>query len=178
MDLLNVDDLVVLKPVNDLFTNFVDYRQYRPLKTSERYDDDVAHEMSRMTKTVPVEMKDRMVDGRDPVSIITFLQDLKAMCDACNVHEGAVLWLFKYFLSSPVKSVTKARVTLPTDTMKPQEGCLTNVLAVINFLIKRYATDNNIATVDGDIPIFRQETLSATEYAQQLWERTLNFVSV
>lgn len=60
----------------------------------------------------------------------------------------------------------KAKVSLPIDTMKAQEGCLTSYSAVVSFLLKRYATVDNIGTVDGDYWNLRQETLSATEYAQ------------
>lgn len=53
------EGLLVLKKVNGLFTEAVDYRQYRLIERSECYKDDVAQELSRMTKEVGVYLKER-----------------------------------------------------------------------------------------------------------------------
>lgn len=47
--------------------------------------------------------------------------------------------------------------------MKAQQGCLTNYSPIVNFLLKWYATDDNITTVNGDILNFSQGTLNATK---------------
>lgn len=54
-------------------------------------------------------MKDRTSDGRDLVSIYSFLQDSKAACDTCNIQECASMWLLKHYLNDPVDSVNKVR---------------------------------------------------------------------
>lgn len=92
---LDVKDLKVLSLVNGLFTDATNYRQYRLLKKSGRYDKDVDHELSHMTKNVAVHMKDRTFGFKDTVSNIAFLQDFKAACIVCNIHEGVALWLLK-----------------------------------------------------------------------------------
>lgn len=51
----DVEGQTVLKPVNDLFPDSVDYHEYKLLKTSSQYDNDVAHAWSRMTKKVTVQ---------------------------------------------------------------------------------------------------------------------------
>lgn len=51
---LDVDGINTLKLVKYLFTDVVDYCQYRLLNNSRRYDDDVAYELSRMTKKVVI----------------------------------------------------------------------------------------------------------------------------
>lgn len=88
------------------------------------------------------------------------------------------MWLYKQYLHSPVESVIKARVVLPTKTVKVQEGCLTSYSAIDNNLLKRYATEDNIATVYYDIRTFRQRSLMKVDYEQQLWTKTLRYGSV
>lgn len=83
--------MIVIKHVNKLFADAVDYRNYRLIKKSTRYEDDVANKLNKMTKKTAVQMKDRTVSAKDPVSIIAFLQNFKAACNACNIHEGQ-LW--------------------------------------------------------------------------------------
>lgn len=42
------------------------------------------------------------------------------------------------------------------------------VFSIVNYLLKRFATDENIVTVDADIRAFKQKGLSATDYTQQV----------
>lgn len=156
MTLLLVENLVELRPVSDLFTDAFDFRQYRLLRKFGWYDDDVARGLNRMTKKVTMQMKDETFGGRDPVSIIGFLQDFRAACNDCSIVEGAALWLFKYFLADPVELDIKARVVLPAQASKAQKRCLTTYSATDNFLLTWYLTVENIAVVDGDFYQFRQ----------------------
>lgn len=100
-------------------------------------------------------MKDQTFSGEDPVSIIAFSQDSKAACDAYNIHARAAMGLFKHYLSGLMKAVIKARVALPTDTSKAQEGFLTSYSAIINYLLELYVTDDNITTADAGGSITR-----------------------
>lgn len=84
------------------------------------YDDDLAHELNNMTKKTAVQMMYGTVNGKDHMSVITFLQDLKAAYDACDIYDEAAMRLSRYYWSDLVKSVITARVALPTDTAKPQ----------------------------------------------------------
>lgn len=69
--------MIVIKPTNELFKDAVDYRSYRLIKNLARKADDVANELSKMTKKTDVQMKDRIFNGKDTVSIVAFLQDFK-----------------------------------------------------------------------------------------------------
>lgn len=92
---MEVDGLKVIEPVNDLFSNALDYHTYRMIKKSAKYNDDVANELHKMTKETAVKMKDRIFSGKNARSDITFLQDVKSACEACNIYEGTAMWLFK-----------------------------------------------------------------------------------
>lgn len=67
---------------------------------------------------------------------------------------------------------------LRTETAKSKEGRLTSFYAIVNYLLKQFATEDNIATVEADIWDFRQGSLTATGYAQQLWKKTLTCGSI
>lgn len=96
-------------------------------------------------------MKDRTFICIEPVSIIVSLQDFKAACDACNIQVGPTMRVFKCYLKGRVESVIKARVDLPTDMTRAEEGYLTSNSAITNYLLMQYATDDNVATLDADI---------------------------
>lgn len=68
--------------MNELFTDAVDYRNYRFITKSTRYDADVASMLNRLTKRTDVQMKDQIFNRKDAVLMIVFLKDIKAACDA------------------------------------------------------------------------------------------------
>lgn len=88
------------------------------------------------------------------------------------------MWLFKHYRSVLIECVIKARVTLPTDSAKTQEGYLTLHSVIANYLLKTCQREDNLATVDADIRIFKGQDMTATHYVQQLWTRTLRRGSV
>lgn len=113
-------------------------------------------------------MTDKHFYGRDSVSVIAFLLDFKASYHACNIDESVALWIFKDFLIEPVESVMKVREALPTKTARAQHGCLTTYSAIVNFLLKSYASNDNRAIVDSDMQTvlftvtFHNDTQSST----------------
>lgn len=118
---LEVNALVVLKPVSKLFTETVNYCQYRLVKKSVRYEDAVAYKLSGMTRKISVEMKDRKFFRTELVLMISFLKYFKAGYAACDIHERDAVGLFKKLLIEPVKSFIKARMGLLTKTSRTQE---------------------------------------------------------
>lgn len=169
--------LKVIQPKNHLFSSAVDYRSYRLIKTSARYDDDVGNELRGMTKKVSVQIKDRKFTEKEPLGIISFLQDFKSACDACNIHEGAAMCIFKTFLTGSAEVAVKSRISLPSSSTQRHEGALQSYSSIVNFLLKRYATDDNIAKLDSDIRSLRQGSSTPTEFAQKLWTKSLVFGS-
>lgn len=55
----------VLKPVNELLTDAVDYQNYRIMKKSPWYNADETNDLNRMTKKTVVQMTDRTFNGSD-----------------------------------------------------------------------------------------------------------------
>lgn len=131
-----------------------------------------------MTKKVAVQLKDWTFNSKESVSIIVFLQDFKAASTACNILKGIVMWIFKHYLSSSAESFIKARVALLKENTRAQEGCVTSYYTIVNYLLKQYATDDNIASADADNHSFTQRNLMATDYTQQIWTKRLRCGSV
>lgn len=86
--------------------------------------------------------------------------------------------LFKQYLSSPVEAVVKARVALPKETVEWKEGFLTSFAIILSCLLKRFATDDSIATVEVHIRNLKQRSLMEKDYAWQIWGRRLRCGSV
>lgn len=53
----------IIKSVNELFADAVDYRNYRLIKKSAWYDDGIANELNKMAKKTAVQMKNRIFNG-------------------------------------------------------------------------------------------------------------------
>lgn len=70
---LDVPEIKVVDPVNDLFWKVLDYRTYWPIKKSLRYDNDVENKLHRMTSDISVQMKDRTLSGKLPMILIAYL---------------------------------------------------------------------------------------------------------
>lgn len=92
---LDVPGIKVIEPVNDHFEAEIDYQNYRLLKKTFRYDDNVAHELYKMAKKIAVYLKDRTFSGKELISVIAFLLEFKLACDACKMHESKAMWLLK-----------------------------------------------------------------------------------
>lgn len=121
------------------------------LRSPARYDNGVRKVLAMMTEETTVQMKERILSGKDPVLTIAISQDFKVVCDTCKIFEGLAIWVVKHYFNDPVESVIKACVELQAETAKAQEACLTLQPAIVNYFVKRYETDDNIVTVDADI---------------------------
>lgn len=143
--------VTVTKLVNNLLADAVGYQNYRVTKKSAGYDDKDVNELNKMTKKVEFQRKDQTFNVRDSVSVIVFLQSSRVACYACSIPKGAAMWLFKQYISGLVKSVIQGRVALPTETIRSQEGCLKSYSVIVNYLLQRDATEDNISVVDADV---------------------------
>lgn len=93
-------------------------------------------------------MKDQPFNGEDLVSIIVFFQEFKTACYACNIHDMVTMWKLKYYLLSPLKYGMKRLEALPKTSVKAQEGSPKLFSAIVKYWLRRYATDDEILSVD------------------------------
>lgn len=62
----DVPVVTVNESVNKVFTDKVDYKNYRLSKKSARYYDDVSNEINKMTEKTAVQIKYLALHGKDP----------------------------------------------------------------------------------------------------------------
>lgn len=86
---------------------------YCIIKKCTRSDNDVEYKLNKMATKIAVQVNDEIFNGKNTVSVIVFIQEFKAACNVSNIHEGAVIWLLKYYLNGSLESIFKARVALP-----------------------------------------------------------------
>lgn len=58
-----------------------------------------------------------------------------------------------------------AGVVPRTETATTKRGCLASFSEIVNYGLKRFTTDDKIATVNADSQNFKQGSLTATDYA-------------
>lgn len=104
--------IIFIKPVSELLAGAVDFRNYRLIKKSARYIEDVDSEWNKMTRNSRSNERSHFQRKR-PLVDNPFYPYFKAECDACCMHEKAAMWLFKHYLSGLLESVIKQRGALP-----------------------------------------------------------------
>lgn len=90
------------------------------------------------------------------MSVAAFLQEFNSACDACSIYEGAAMWLFRQFLTSPAEAAVKRQMTLLHSTNFLHEGPLKSYSAIVQFILKRHVTYENIARLDAEVCKLRQ----------------------
>lgn len=168
----------VLRPVNPLFRSAVDYRTYRLRLTEKQYTDEDARKMKRWITGAEVEMRTRLFNGSDPITILTFLSSFRSSCDSIGVHEGAALWLFQYFLRDPAKASLTARLGRPHERGS-KAGKLTSYCQVVNHLLRTFATDDIIAEAEADLTrCVQTDKMTEAQFEALLWKKALRCGSV
>lgn len=82
------------------------------MRRSSRYDFDVVHELLKIAKKIPAQMKDSTFSEKELKFVSDLLQEFKLAYDARKIHEGATMWLLEQYLTEPAEAVVKARVTI------------------------------------------------------------------
>jgi len=168
------DKLERLRPVNPLYKKAVDYRTYRLVQRSSEYTVKMESKTSKTQQRVEIRMQKTVFSGNDPIAILNFLKTFKDACDGSSVNEGAAMWLFQYFLTTPAKTLVTQRLKQPATSSKQKardrkEKKLTSYAAVVNYLLNEYASDDIIAKAHSDLSTFRLlGNMSETTFATKL----------
>lgn len=170
--------MALIKPLNELFADAVEYQNCRFINKLALYNDDIANGLNCMAKRIIVQRKDRNFNSKSPVSITALIQDFKGAWNVCRTRESASMCLFMHYLSGPVESVINGSITLPTETARAEKRWLASFYEIVNYFFEKHATDDNIVIFDAEIWLFRQQGLMVTNFAQQFWTKTLPCGSV
>lgn len=87
--------LAAVNKVNSLLRTALYYRTYRLRRTGKDYTDEDAHRIKRCIKGAEEEMRSRLFNGTDPVTILNFLNSFQSSFDINGIQEGADLWKFQ-----------------------------------------------------------------------------------
>lgn len=88
------------------------------------------------------------------------------------------MWLFRGYLTGLVEAVVKPFVTRLNSVQTGNVGCLQAYYEVVQFLMKRYAIDDNNTNVDKKVDDLRQGMISLPVFARKLWSRTPTYRSI
>lgn len=77
--------------MNELFVDAFEYRNYSHIKKSSLYDEYLANELKNMEKKTADQLMAQTLSDKSTVSIILFLQNFKAACAACKIHNNAAM---------------------------------------------------------------------------------------
>ena len=142
----------MIRPLNDLFTEAVDYRTFGLECRSARYDASIARRINRYRKKLEVQMKTHTFGGQDPIAMLEFLARFKMACDHNGVSEGAAVWCFQFYLTGQVHALLQSRLHGKTMAFDSEQRVLPETYAeVVNFLLRTYATDDVISEAVGDV---------------------------
>lgn len=101
------------------FDDTLDYRKYRLLNCSLRYNGKMAMGTTKLAKRIEIIMKTYRFQDSDPVTILSFMGQCKKACDSNRVSESAAMWPQPFFMTkSPATSLT-SRLTLRKDVDVP-----------------------------------------------------------
>ena len=98
-------------------------------------------------------------DGTQLITVIPFLMYFRMACNNVDVHEGATVWLFPYFLRSTANGSYHARLSNPEDVRKHRRTKDTKITLypeAIIYLLSTYATKSAIKEADYAVRYLRQ----------------------
>lgn len=168
---MGASGLTIYKTLHRILADVHKYWYCHLIKKPTWYSNDAANELNKLAGWNTTHMKERPFNGKYSVSIIYVLKDIKAAWEACNIHEGAYVWLFRWYLNGPGTSVFKFNIFLPRETTKMQEKCSQSYSAIVKYLPERYAMQANIATFNSNVRTFIQNHMVVTDYVRQLWTK-------
>lgn len=108
-----------------------------------------------------VQMKTHTLDLFDAIYIIDISGNFKFACDSDCMHKGAAIWIFSFFVKNSASTALSARLASKHQAQyRLLSVGMTTTMAtypqVVNYVLRTYATDENVAKMGEDITIFAQ----------------------
>lgn len=102
----------VLRTVTGRFSKALGLNTYHLVERSSLYYEKVEKHVAKGVSRLQVEMKTQTSDSMDPISRIGFLHTLKMKCDNNCIHEGAAIWLCRYFMKTLATALLTAQLSI------------------------------------------------------------------
>ena len=166
--------LKVIRPLNDIFTKAVDFRQYRLQRTDKAFAGSSSEKMNKYRQRLDVYMAGRSFTGSDPIEVLEFLASYKRACDLGVVPEGVTVWAIQFYLKGQAEGIIQSKlVGSPLAVDEEDQELLTSYKEVVKCLLENYATDEIIAEAYTDVTNFRQgPAVHESAFGQSLWDKT------
>lgn len=133
-----------------------------------------------MAKCMTVQMKHYTSNPFQPISVIGLSKIFKLACDTDGVHENAAMWLFYFFMNKTASAALDARLTTKRADKKHCRAAggkaryFNTYPQAVNFLLRKYATNEAIAGIESKITRFVQPSgMSLSQCAKELVPNTL-----
>lgn len=81
----------MIPPAKALPTDALDYRTYCLANRDQTCIHRIAQRISRMRRSLYVQMRDQLIDGCDHISILSFFKTLKTAYGSNEILEGAAI---------------------------------------------------------------------------------------
>lgn len=146
---------------------------------SQNHSDDVARKFPKRRKRLTVQVRYQTFETMEPMTLLSFLSDLKLACNTDGLHHGGFLKLFHLFMRKSARAVQNACTGLkPTKYRRQAEGTLTTYYEVVVHLLSAYAMKDAIAETEAEMTMSKlPPNMSPVEYRQSLWLEALECYS-
>lgn len=93
-----------LKLVSTYFITTWDSKNCRLRKHSQQYSHHISGKIAKWSIMMNIQMKTATFKPSDPISVLSFLNNFKTVCDNKIVHKGTAVWLFPSFIPEPAQA--------------------------------------------------------------------------
>lgn len=139
-----------------------------------RYDGTVARKISSYSKRCEDQIKAHHFDTHDLITVICFLYTFRQTCNTTGFHEGASRWMFPHYIRKTTGTALTVRLEVPNERDSSDKGFWTSYLAVINHLLRKYATEDIFTEAEATLRRFLQlPHQSSSYYLDALWTKVL-----
>lgn len=160
--------LTVLLPVSERYQTTAGYRSYCLIHVFQWCKDAVASEPKNVRKRVTVQLKVQAFIGKYSAFSTNLLTELKWACDFLPIHEGSVFWLFRKLKTGTALAAIKTRFTATPYDASQSKATVTFHEMLINYLLRRYATDTVIVNAEKKMRIAQRGSLTRCTLSRKL----------
>lgn len=153
--------LKIFHPTESRFQSVVNFNNYRLLKRSQNYNEKMATKTRKYVKRMEKFMKTYRIDNKDSTKEFRFLDQFKRAYEPDEVSGGMSLLVMSIFIKGGKELISKARMTSWGDALgerpllKVEEEQITIYFKIVNYLLKSYATERNIAEATLEIALLK-----------------------
>lgn len=127
-----------IKPINNHFTASLDFHSYRLHKQPQQYNSCIFGKIGKWPKCIKVQMKSAIFKPSDLISTLSFLHNVKNVCNCNGIHKSAAMWLvWNFFLETCQGRSLTLRISWSQDWTRTRRTVELH-WQVVNYLLQSY----------------------------------------